>query len=436
MHVPDFLNVVIEHRHRCLVFAQRRFRFLQSPGEIIAVILHRIIRILRSVKAAMRAVAEPFVHPADDVARHLREKFLPGRLISVHIVFQQLRIVVTHLLEMRHDPALVHRIAMEAARQLVINTAPRHLLQSVNENRAQLFTISLVIARVVTARVVTGLCPVQAGYSPASKLPSTNVLIHNQIERRRMRKFRSTSKSAIHLVKHLPRRFHNRINYRSRYLARRKRLRPRDRALHHLCLLQHLAVLLAISLSNRKQHALETGPPVCVRRREVSPAIKWLAVRSKKRRKRPSTLPRQRGHRDLIPAVNIRTLVAIHLHCDVMLIHNRRHFRIVIRLAIHHMTPMTPDRADIQKHRLVGQPSLRESLLPKLMPLNGLMHSRPQIGRRSAGQSVLRGVRHPPSLSLADKSSQAIHKSSQPIHKSSQPSPSVRAAGSLGFTES
>ena len=87
MHVPDFLNVVVQRRHRCLIFAQRRFRLLQSPGEIIAVILHRIIRILRSVKAAVRVVAEPFVHPANDVARHLREKFLPGRLISVHIVF-------------------------------------------------------------------------------------------------------------------------------------------------------------------------------------------------------------------------------------------------------------------------------------------------------------------------------------------------------------
>ena len=281
---------------------------------------------------------------------------------------------------------------MEAARQLIINAAPRHLLQRMDENISQLFVARRLIAGATTAR------------------PGANVLVHHQIKRRRMRKFRSRSEPAIHLVKHLPRRFHNRINHRSGYLARRKRLRPRDRALHHLCLLQHLAVLFAISLSNRKQHALETGAPVSVRRREVSPAIKRLAVGSEKGRERPSTLPRKRGHRDLIPAVNIRTLVAIHLHRDVMLIHNRRDFGIVIRLAIHHMTPV---RANIQKHRLVGQPSLRESLLPKLMPLNGLMHSRPQVGRRSAGQSVGGGVRHPPSLSFAHKSSQFIDKSSQ-----------------------
>src|SRR5208337_3971951 len=122
--------------------------------------------------------------------------------------------------------------------------------------------------------------------------------------------------------------------------ARRKRLRPRDRALDHLRLLQHLAMLVTISLSNRNEHALETRPPVSVRRRKVCSPVKWLAIGSKKRRQRPSTLPGERGHRHLIAAVNIRTLVAIHFHCDVMLVDNGRDLGILIRLAIHHMTPV------------------------------------------------------------------------------------------------
>src|SRR5208283_5317971 len=103
---------------------------------------------------------------------------------------------------------------------------------------------------------------------------------------------------------------------------------------------QHLAALLAISLSDRNEHALETGPPVSVRRRKVSPSIKRFAVGSEKRRQRPSALPTERGHRRLVPAVNIRTLVPIHLHRDVVLVDDRRHLRVVIRLAIHHMAPM------------------------------------------------------------------------------------------------
>src|SRR5208282_3174025 len=115
--------------------------------------------------------------------------------------------------------------------------------------------------------------------------------------------------------KHLPRRLQNRVNHRSGYrpAARRKRLRPRDRALHHPRLFHHIAMFVAISRGNRKQHALETRPPVRVRRRKVSPAIKWLAIGSKKSRKRPPALPRKRAHRRLIAAVNIGTLVPIHL---------------------------------------------------------------------------------------------------------------------------
>src|SRR5207302_1122424 len=74
---------------------------------------------------------------------------------------------------------------------------------------------------------------------------------------------------------------------------------------------------------------------------------------SKKSRQRPSSLPAHRANRRLIPAIDIRTLIAVHLHCDEMLIHNRRHVRIVVRLAVHHMAPVAPHRANVKQHRLV-----------------------------------------------------------------------------------
>ena len=204
-----------------------------------------------------------------------------------------------------------------------------------------------------------------------------------------MRELGRASKAAVDLIKHLPRRFQNRVNHRRGYFfAARKRFRPRDRALDHLRLLQHLAVFFAIGLSNRNEHALKAGPPVTIRRGEVRAPIKRFAVGSEKRRQRPPALSRQRGHRHLIAAVNIGTLVPIHLYRDVMLVDDRRHVGIVIRLTIHHMTPVTPHRADIQKHRLIRRTSRRKSFLTKFVPLNGLMHRRTQIGRRGAGEGV------------------------------------------------
>src|ERR1039458_8527905 len=102
---------------------------------------------------------------------------------------------------------------MEAARQLVINAAARHLLQRVHEDGPQVLIVC----------VVTGLCPVQAGQSPATTQARASILLHHQIERRRMRKLRSMSKSAVDLVKHLPRRFQNRVRSEERRVGKEGR---------------------------------------------------------------------------------------------------------------------------------------------------------------------------------------------------------------------
>src|SRR5258708_38417452 len=206
-----------------------------------------------------------------------------------------------------------------------------------------------------------------------------------------MGKLRRAAKSSVGVVKHLLRRFDDCVNHRGGHLpaAPRRKPRPRDRALDHLCLLQHLAGFVAIGLSNRKQHTLETGPPIRVRWRKISPPIKRLAVRSKKGRERPPTLSGERAHRRLIPAVNIRTLIPVHFHRYVMLVDDRRHFGIVIRLAIHHVTPVAPNRPNIQEHRLVSEPSSRKRLLPKFVPSDRLVHRPPQIKRRNPSPSVV-----------------------------------------------
>ena len=42
---------------------------------------------------------------------------------------RQLRVVVEHLFEVRHEPQAIHRIAREAAAELVVHAAARHLHQ-------------------------------------------------------------------------------------------------------------------------------------------------------------------------------------------------------------------------------------------------------------------------------------------------------------------
>src|SRR5207244_1511264 len=74
-------------------------------------------------------------HLPPHVLRRLLHGLLPQRarlqprLVRLGVERQQLRVVVEHLLEVRHQPPLVHRVPVEPAAQLVVHTAARHPLQ-------------------------------------------------------------------------------------------------------------------------------------------------------------------------------------------------------------------------------------------------------------------------------------------------------------------
>ena len=138
VHLADFVDVVAQTRDRRFFFGQDGLHLRPRPGEIVAIVVHRVVGILGGVKAATLAVTEPFIHPADDVAGHRGEEFRAGHLVGVDIILQQFGIVVAHLLEVRHDPVLVHRVAVKAAGELVIDAAAGHFLQSGDEDVAQL----------------------------------------------------------------------------------------------------------------------------------------------------------------------------------------------------------------------------------------------------------------------------------------------------------
>ena len=69
--------------------------------------------------------------PTDRLARALREQQVAAAPEGQRQQLQQLRVVVQHLLEMRHQPALVDRIAREAAAEMVVDAALAHALERV-----------------------------------------------------------------------------------------------------------------------------------------------------------------------------------------------------------------------------------------------------------------------------------------------------------------
>src|SRR5256885_1350162 len=157
-----------------------------------------------------------------------------------------------------------------------------------------------------------------------------------------------------------------------------------DRAHHMFRRLDYIAVLLAIGRGQGLKDAFESGTTIMVIRRKVSSTKEGTAIGSEERSERPSTLSTDRLNRCLITTVHIRTLVAIHLYRDVVIVDELRNLRILVRLAVHHMAPMAPDSPNIEQHRLVLALRFVEGISAPLVPLHRLMHRGTQVRGRGA----------------------------------------------------
>ena len=90
-----------------------------------------------------RAVAAG--HPAQNVvhglAGDLREPGIAGQLIGFEVNRAQKRVVVEHFLEMGREPALVGRIAGEAAAQVIVDPTAGHLVERMTHDMKRLVVL-------------------------------------------------------------------------------------------------------------------------------------------------------------------------------------------------------------------------------------------------------------------------------------------------------
>ena len=126
VHFAARLHVVVNFDRARFLGREHRAHFVERPGEIVAVVIERLIGVLAAVKSAALLIRENFVDPSNDSFGGFAEERVVRHLIAVQIIFQQLGIVVRHFLEVRDAPALVNRIAMEAAGDLIVNAAQGH----------------------------------------------------------------------------------------------------------------------------------------------------------------------------------------------------------------------------------------------------------------------------------------------------------------------
>ena len=104
-----------------------RCALLLGPGERQPLDAVRV-RVLRRGEAALRE-EQLAQHVLDRLGGDLAVPLLAGDEPSVQVRRGEQGVVVEHLLEVRHEPAVVDRVAVEAAAEQVVHAAGRHLVE-------------------------------------------------------------------------------------------------------------------------------------------------------------------------------------------------------------------------------------------------------------------------------------------------------------------
>ena len=146
VHVAQLANVPIAGRKLQLLLVQHGPGLVHRPRKVVAVVVQPHIRVLRCIKAAALAVRHRRVQPAHNLLRRLQKILAHKTLEAMHVIAQQLGVVVEHLLKVRNHPALVHAVAMKSSGKLVVDAAPRHLLKRHDKGVAAPSSLSRFIA--------------------------------------------------------------------------------------------------------------------------------------------------------------------------------------------------------------------------------------------------------------------------------------------------
>ena len=323
------------------------------PGEREALDAVRVGVLRRGEPAALeRELAQ---HVVDGLLGDLAVALLADDLEAVQVADGEQRVVVEHLLEVRHEPLVVDRVAVEAAADDVVHAAERHLV----ERRLD-----------------------QVGDAAPQQ----------ELERRRRRELRRVAPAAPLPVERRHQVLHRAVEQPLAQLARVVRRRDLGRApdvLHQLA--RRLVDLLAVVVphaAHGAEHLAERAHALARRRREVRAAEERLAVGLEEDGERP---PAAAGDRDdglHVDRVDVGPLLPVDLDADEVLVHHARRLGRLERLALHHVAPVAGRVADREQDRLVLGAGLREGLLAPRVPVDRVVGVLEEVRAGLVGEAV------------------------------------------------
>ncbi len=157
-------------------------------------------------------------------------------------------------------------------------------------------------------------------------------------------------------------------------------------------LLEDLIPMGPVGVGQLQQDRSEPRATVLPVRREVGTPVEDFSIGREKAGEGPTTLSGECLDRTLIPRVDIGPLVPVHLDADPVAVQELRDGGVLVRLVVHHVTPVTPHRAYVEHHRLLLGASPLERLGAPRIPVDRLVLGRAEVGRRDVGESGNHGA--------------------------------------------
>ena len=273
---------------------------------------------------------------------------------------QQRPVVVQHLLEVRDHPLAVHRVAAEAAPQVVVDPAERHLGKGVH-------------AHVQVPRVaVAAEAPFDVGgMGELGRPPEPAVAGVEGAAQPRHRPFQGLG---VHRARG----------------AGPARLRPREGVAQRLVLPRDLLPVRTEEVHHPQQQIAERGQAVARRGREVGAAEEGgEVVGGEEHGERPAAgAPREELVRHLVDLVEVGTLLAVHLDVDEVGVHHLRGRLVLERFVGHDVAPVAGGVADGEEDRPVLRSRPLERFRSPRMPVHRIVGVLQEIGAGLGGETI------------------------------------------------
>ena len=365
---PRGAHVVVGEREGRLLGREGGAHLRRRPGEELSLDAFAV-RIRGGVEPAPgRRQVAPDV--GERLADDARELVSSRHLVGFQVDECQERIVVEHLLEVRHAPADVGRVAVEATAHVIVDAAPGHRFQRLHHHAER------------------------RGIARAA------VVAEQELELERFGKPGRAPEAAVRRVE------------RPLELAEGA---PEDVGAWHLLARRggHLLADAAREVGGRgsrpvgvlgvdrvhppeEREEAEAHPAVAVARGEIGATVERLPVRREPHGHRPAAVPRHHLDGGHVDGVDVGPSLAIDLDGDVVLVQLGGDLLVVERLLLHHVAPVARRVADAQENRPVLAPRAFERLLTPGVPVDGVVRVLEQVRAGGLGQSVRA---HPASVS-------------------------------------